>query len=208
MRGCGVRHRLLICHPTTGVDVPAAVVAQPYVLSSVACEVVEPQSNIVSSSATPTVVVDMSVTIVGSPSPLLEVVELLAVGVMMPFVAKPPDIAPLEMGLKGALPCSRRDPQASVLVIASQARWPLGGAKLIQGCVLCVPVVALLLLLLLVAPVYSVWPSARRSKFLMVTLDVGLGFVTCGLVFSCLVPYCCPVFHVYFFILLCFFLRV
>jgi hypothetical protein len=135
MRGRGVRHRLLVCHPYHGVDVRAAVVAQPYALSSVACEVVEPQSDIVSSSATATVVVDVSVTIGGSPSPLVEVVELLAVGVMMPFVAKPPDIAPLEMGLKGALPCSRRDPQASVPVIASQARWPLGGAKLIQGCV-------------------------------------------------------------------------
>jgi hypothetical protein len=48
---------------------------------------------------TPTVAVD----------PLAEAVELLAVGVMMPFTVKPPDIPPLEMDPKGALLGSLRN---------------------------------------------------------------------------------------------------
>jgi hypothetical protein len=95
--------------PIAVVDVSAAVVTELYAPSSMACEVMKLQSNIVSSSATPTVVVDVLVTIVGLPSPLVEVVELLAVGVMMHFAVKPLDIAPLEMGPRGALPCSLRN---------------------------------------------------------------------------------------------------
>jgi hypothetical protein len=100
--------------PITVVDVLATVVAELYAPSSVACKVVKLHSNIISSSTTPTMVVDVSVTIVGSPSPLAEAVELLAVRVMMPFMVKPLDIAPLEMGLRGALPCSLRNAQMVV----------------------------------------------------------------------------------------------
>jgi hypothetical protein len=53
---------------------------------------------------TPTVAVD----------PLAEAVELLAVGVMMPFTVKPPDIPPLEMDPKGALSGSLRNARMMV----------------------------------------------------------------------------------------------
>jgi hypothetical protein len=68
------------------------------------------------------------------------------------------------------------------------------------------PVIALLLLILLVLPVFSTRPGAVRSRFFVVVLDVAssLGSVACGLVVSCLLAYCCPVFQDCFFILLCF----
>jgi hypothetical protein len=95
--------------PTSVVDLSVAIVAEPHALSSMACEVVELQSDIVSSSATPSTVVDVPVAVVGSPSPLAEALELQAIGVMVSFTAKPPNIAPLEVGPKGAaLMCSLR----------------------------------------------------------------------------------------------------
>jgi hypothetical protein len=100
--------------PTVIVDMSVAVIAESYALSLVACEVVELQSDIVSSSATPTVVVDVSVAVIESLSPLEEVMELLAVGVMMPFAAKTPDITPLEMAPNGALLCSLQNAQLVV----------------------------------------------------------------------------------------------
>jgi hypothetical protein len=86
------------------------VVAEPQDIFSVACELVELQPNFVSSSATPPVVMDMPVAIIGSPSPLVEALELHGFGVMVSFEAKKsPDIAPLEVGPKGAsLLCSLR----------------------------------------------------------------------------------------------------
>jgi hypothetical protein len=59
--------------------------------------------------------VEVSVVVAGSPSPLAEALELLVVGVMMSFAVKPPDIAPLEVGPKGAaLLCSLWSAQLAV----------------------------------------------------------------------------------------------
>jgi hypothetical protein len=58
------------------------IIAEPHALSLVACEVVELLSDIVSSFATRTAVVDVPVVIVGSPSPLTETLELQAIAVI------------------------------------------------------------------------------------------------------------------------------
>jgi hypothetical protein len=57
----------------------------------------------------------MPVAIIGSPFPLVESLELQAIGVMVSFEAKSPDIAPLEVGPKGAsLLCSLRSARLAV----------------------------------------------------------------------------------------------
>jgi hypothetical protein len=88
----------------------------------------------------PTAIVEVSVVVAGSPSPLAEALELLVVGVMMSFAVKPPDIAPLEVGPKGAaLLCSLWSAQLAVKnhggtlrplvpIVASQVRLSPGGA--------------------------------------------------------------------------------
>jgi hypothetical protein len=73
-------------------------------LSKAAKNYMRPNSSadIVTLSTTPPVVVDVPVAIVRSPSTLVEALELQVVGVMVSFKVKSPDIATLEVGLKGA----------------------------------------------------------------------------------------------------------
>jgi hypothetical protein len=59
-------------------------------------------ADIITSSTTPPVVMDVPVAIVGSPSTLVEALEWQVIGIMVSFKVKSPDIATLEVGLKEA----------------------------------------------------------------------------------------------------------
>jgi hypothetical protein len=112
------------------------VVAESSALPPVACEAVELQSDIVILLATPPTIVDASVAVVRSLNPPAVALVLQASSVVESFEAKPPDLAALEVGPKGAalmwsyqsawLAAKNRGwtkLPLPLLVIASPARW-------------------------------------------------------------------------------------
>jgi hypothetical protein len=75
----------------------------------VACEVVDLQSDLAIPPASPPVVVDAPVTVIGSSTLPTVALEHQVTGAGESFKAKPPNLSPLEVCLKGATSmCSHR----------------------------------------------------------------------------------------------------